>query len=1704
MAEGDAEKRNISRLDFNINDAINSLDLVEKKLKTISEQSEKYASNISKNIKSGITINVDSKEVQQNFKEIENFSKKTQEQLVKNAQKSQLKQSNIAFQEEEKRKTIAYKAALNQQKYNDMVEKSTKSMYDKITGYAKTYLIYQGFNELKRGISETIDEMVEMENQMVAIDRVLNEDSLNIDKYRDKLVQLAYDYGNSFNNVADITLRLAQAGFDSQEAIALTEKTLLALNTAELDATQATDDMVAVMAQWGLMTGTATEQAQSYGNIIDKINKVADNFPTTSADIMDALKKVSSAFNLAGASIDETIATIVAAEKASQRGGKVIGTALSNISQQIRAEGKLNLAKELGLDFFEDDAKTKFKPLLEIFQEMSDRMEQLKKEGKESSTEMQGLLELFTVFRRNVGASLLGEMSGEDNTYLQALEMSIDSVGYSLQENEKYMRTAKAAQEQFNAELLKLKTQVWDDGLESVFRDMLSKGIDILHFISDILDKFGVVPTSIGAITAAYTVLSNKVKIQDIGKLTVKIKEVNAAIQASEKGLKAEDEVLKGTSKTFQNYAISVKKGEVNLGGYAANIVKTTAKTALLTAGTIALNAALSFGLSAAITFITSQIDNWIHAEEKAIEKANELKDTATENASKLNNEVKTYQDLEKQLKDTVQQYKDLKKEKEDADTTEIEKQLYEIQGQINSAMKDTGKQIEIIRQETTEQGKIVQTVNDKYQEQLDLVKAVAYEKKKQQVEELRNAMEHARLANKPSSSSDFMEGLEGVLAGTPITKAFEEAGIEKPFESVLGGKDYSMLPDVFYEFNKKDISGQIKDIESWLKQLQSVPNASDNVITSINRLQTVLKSLKEKQQEITDTTDNYTQALGELYAMTGQLDNYNNFLNEIYNTYESEAPRELINNLRDINDEFASGEITITEYFDKIQEKISSINLSEESENLSAYQAIFAATTESLAEGIEFLQAGLESGEISFDKYSSGIKEAADNTLELYTLQNNLTLQDDIWVNASGEVDEYANSLQNAIGELSTFGDLLTTIGDNYDYIAEHANAYGEAMFNTTQVGTEAYNTLAQNMTKSLNEMKSTNEAAFNSIVNDVAQSVGKTTNDITDSNGYINDVLSEDANALNSALNSSAKETGKTVNKVTTAMGNVISALGNAISNFDYTLTGSLVATETQTFDIFGKQFTVPKKIGFKIQGAGGNSVSALSAALSEFGSQVTGLGTQQFSYTPRKVSSYTPPSATNPKDTSSGSNSSSKSSGGGSSSKSTSTDNSEKEAEQQYKAQLKAFKDFFEERERLEKRWVTKQKDLGQLETDDFLYITEQRIKRYEQYLEAIKNATWLNAEDRLELEKKYTEGLEDLQVDYLEYLKDKLDEEVKAIEDANKEKIQAIKDEASERINALKKVEDETDRIREKEEYERKRQEHLDDISYWEQRTGREAQEALKEARAKLEELDREWEEKQQDWNIEDQIKAIEDERDAQVKAIEDAQQAEIDAMKAVYDAKVKLFSESGEIIYENSVIQSQNLYNAYKKNFIDPVASDLSKLNQTLATNVTESSAKSNEGASENQVSEPEQQYETYTIRSGDTLTKIARQYDTTIEKILEANPYVTNKNKIYTGKTLQIPKFHEGGIYAGGDEGLAILKRGEMVFKPEWTASITRMMKYLDNVRTGNTTNVTNGPTISVNGDLVKIEASVRNQNDVDVLGRKIEKILKDKFNIKK
>ena len=1681
MAE---DTKKIARLDFDIEKALSGLDKIDTKLKTISESSEKYAKKIGQSLGSGIdkkNIDNDIKVVERSYDGLTKYEKNRAADVAAYRQKQEIKTTETLKREHAKQ------------------EKSVVSLYDKISNYAGTYLIYQGFNVLKKSIGEVIDEMVELESSMVQIDRVLNESSLNIDNYRDKLMQVAYDYGNSMENVADIALRLAQAGYNSNEVLALTQKTLLALNTAELNATQATDDMVAVMAQWGLMTGSASEQAKNYGEIIDKINKVADNFPTTSQDIMDALKKTSSAFNLAGASIDETIALITSAEVASQRGGKVIGTALSNITQQLKDEGRLNIAESLGLNFFTDEKKTQFKGIVDIFGEMATKMQQLKDAGKENSTEMQQLLSIFTVFRRNIGSSLLGQMSGEDNTYLQVLNDSLTATGYSLKENAKYMATAKAAQEQFNVSLLQLKTAVWDNGVEQVFRDMLSYGTDLVNGITNLIDKFGLLPTTVATATLAFTALNKNLRgftfnaetsSIELDGFFKKIKEGATSINKTKVALKemgdgqiAMTQVSKSGVRIFAETAGS-------MGTYAAKLVLTTAKTIALQVATVALNAAISMGISLAITALVTVINNWIHAEENAVKKNKELKQQAEDTANEINQEVTAIQDLTKEYKEFSNSIKNNKDKNKLIDTENVNK-AYELQTKINNAIKDSGKQVQLVTETTNEYGEKVKTVNTQYEEQLNLLRTIAFEKKQEEARELKAAMELAK-AN--------VVGVDTKGKTIGLTDSYSEqlrrAGVDRSFggrnqsyrDSGFTGEGRQVQKDYFEFLNTLAPEEQLKTLKEWNEKLDEAASKGEKVGDVSKYVKEKLAELQGQYKDLSDATEKYSNSLSELYALSGQVDVFDTMLTSIKESYSNiEGPRELIGFIQHFNEQFRNGKIDIEQYFDALQSQIEKIDLSEnlDPEELEAYQAIFAATTETMAEGLEQLISGLETGAINFADYSSGVKEAAENTLDLYVKQNDLQNIDGVWKNAAGAVDEYANSLQGALNGMNEMADLMPVIADNYDYIAQHANEAGEAAFKQSDTTTQAYQTLANNVAASLNKMKNDNNQAYQAITNAVFTSMGKNANEIKNADEYITKALNGNANALNAALNESANQLAANTNRVTSSLGNVFSALGNAISGFNYKITAT--PFKEGSFGMTTNEFGIPTGVelpsfGFKLTGEGGSSIQGLSSALKTFGSDLQDYSSSKFRYTTLKSAVGNYSSSGSPSLGSSGGSSGGKSSGGGSgggktgktSTKDTKKEKKEEKKKEDYEKRLNYFINTIDRMESKEEEWVNKQKELGLLSNSDMVYVTKRRIKEYEKYLDKIKKATWMNKEDRKKLEEEYTKKLKEAQLDYFDYLKGKLedetkeieksrDERIKALEEETKKKKKDIEDEADARIAALKKVSDARDKEREKEEYEKQKGEITEEIAYWQQRTGREAVENLAKAKQRLKELDEDWKQKVEDWNTDDLIKSIEKQRDADIqaeeerleqrkKAIEDEAQLQIDALKATYDSKVKAFSESNQIIYDDSVIAAKNLYDAYKKNFVDPLKEDLKYINKKKLD---------------------------YTVKKGDTLESIAKEIkkttgekvSTIIKRIKKANSSLKNTKdtaKLKKGTKIKIPMYHQGGIFSGTEEGLALLKKGEWVLRPEWSQSMNRMMKYFDNVTQGKVNGISNNSTIEV------------------------------------
>lgn len=1763
MAENKVENKYLSGLNFDISDAEAALNQINDALDKLSVTSENKLNNISNKLKSTFSnsnFKVDFNNVmnsQQMAKNISEFAKKNNlttsqvKKLYKEMYSEILKsntsatramiennskeyQSNLKVLETEQKESIktaeakkreddsvaAYKEKVNEKiRYNEtklqknLTDDVKSGVSSRIAEYARTYIIYQGFNQLKSAISDTVESMKNVEFRMMEISRIMEEGTIDVQEYRDQLTQLAYDYGRSFDEVSSVTLNFARAGYSANDSLALTEKSLLALNTAELDASEATDGLISVMAQWGMDTGTTAEKAQNLSNIIDKINKTADNFPITSEGLLEALKRTSQGFNLAGATIDETIAMIVAAERASQRGGKVIGTAMANIVQQLKAEGKLNIAEELGLDFFKDEAKTTFKSVTEIFAIMSEKMSELKKSGKESSTEMQKLLELFTVFRRNIGAGLLSQMDGEDSTYAKALQNSLDSMGYSAQENAKYMSTMEAATQQFNAEVLKLQNTLSDEGGRDIFGAIVASGANFVSLLNTLIDKFGALPLAVAVATAAFATFDKKMSVESIKKYTEQIKNINQAIKLHNGELKAgvitQETFAKLTGDSipagFKKYQASLKGADASLAGYITKMAAAELGTIGLKIAISLLEAAISFGITLALQALIELIMSYVQASQKASENISEMNDSFKDTLGSINDTITSFQNLRKEIEsgNLTQEEQNVKK-----------RELLEIQQDLIDRYGDEAKGIDLVTGSIEDQTEAIEKLS-------------AADFKKYEQENLSSINKIAKDLNKDRSQ---IFNLKGTSFSEAINKAFsDDKSVHARVSNDLKSTQVAVngtIPEIISKYQE-----MYSEIEKIAKESSGVEqeNAKANLETISNKIKTLSDKYTEEMNSYNEYLKNklqydveYSESYEKILAARSKLD-------EAYLKGDSEGVEQAKQSLNDIYNEAIEKVSKDPNHSEGLTNMLKE-DLSEAQGIADDYEIKLKFSTNGKDTELknEIQEIVTSMGDISSadlekllnaDEALEEVGELKNKVQEIITSPGGISSMD------SANLAKILNT-EESTEKVSQLRQILDESGITVEYFIEHIDDLGIKLGKvsentaTTSASIDTFKKSCDDSLQALVDLDNGFSSVYNAMdeFNQNGYMSASTLKNLIDNDllqyfDVVNGKLSiNEAAMANAATAAKAKAIediqAKTAAEIAAiafdeeASGASNSASANASMSENATkVKNALVTLTPEILKNAASWKELMAAMGQDTSGFSDAQIQGINSAINNMKTYVTAINSLKI-----EAVSYRRASA-----------SSSGSSGSSSATKAANeaeqaAKKAAEEAENARKAIVSAFEDIIKERERLEDRWVSNKKKLGLLTDSDEVYILQESIKRYKKYAEEVNRLTAATEEEKTKLRKQYLEEAEDLEVEYFSKLKDIMEDQKKSIEDRYDEekdaykdmidqKIDMIKEQAQAEIDALNEVEDENDRIRQKEEYEEKRKELVhgyQGVEYWQQRTGREAQLALAEAKKKVEDLDKDWEETVNKWSVEDQIKLIEERRDADIKATEEERDAYLDSLEKTKEAEMKAiedkyqyqldhFNKTGEIIQNNARIQAEDLYNIYKTKFIDPVGEELRQaLNYNKQTQT--SAAKT----------APTTQ--TYTIQWGDTLSGIARKYNTTIDKILAANPYVTNRNLIYAGRQLKIPTSHTGSKIT--KDGIVELQAGETVLNMKWAKGLDRMLGQY--AKSTGTTNISNGSNVSVKGDLIKIDAKLEDKTDIEFLSKKILRELKDKLNIKK
>ena len=337
---------------------------------------------------------------------------------------------------------------------------------------------------------EAVRTIKSVEMGVTEIARVMEDSSFVFEDYRDKLLQLGVDYGQTFDTVQNIALRWAQSGYNVADSLELATSSLLALNTAELDATSATESMIGIMAQWQL-------QASDLELVMDKINKTADNYTVTSQDLVDGLLRSSGAARVMNLTLDETVGLLTVMRESSGRTGREVGNALNSILSYVQRPVAINTMERMGIKVFADEAKTQFRSAMEIFKDIGVNWGSLSAEIQDGFVKSADDAGLFNdemaeslgmqaewnnlqqrdisqaaagVYRRNYFIGMIERMSSVQGV----LNGMMDAEGYSMRENERTMGTLEKQHQSLTASMEALAVAMGDAGALDIFKGMVS------------------------------------------------------------------------------------------------------------------------------------------------------------------------------------------------------------------------------------------------------------------------------------------------------------------------------------------------------------------------------------------------------------------------------------------------------------------------------------------------------------------------------------------------------------------------------------------------------------------------------------------------------------------------------------------------------------------------------------------------------------------------------------------------------------------------------------------------------------------------------------------------------------------------------------------------------------------------------------------------------------------------------------------------------------------------------------------------------------------------------------------------------------------------------------------------------------------------------------------------------------------------------
>ena len=407
----------------------------------------------------------------------------------------------------------------------------TQTAGNKLSNIAKifssVFSITKVSSYVSRAMKQMLDSSIEIDSAMTQLQIVTGATNSQMKEFNSTAVEMAKSLGKSVTEVTKSIETFSRLGYSLKDASELSKYATILANVASVDINESTTGLTSIIKGYG-MEISETE------HVADVLIEVGQKYAVSASEMMDAYERSGAALSATGVSFEKS-AGLIAAANASIQNANTVGTALKTVSARIRgskseleelgedteelAEGFSKYRDELkqltGFDIMIDDKS--FKDLYDILDGISSVW------GNLTDTQQARTAEILGGTRQlQVISSIINNWSDAAGAY----DSAMNSAGVAIKSNARYMESTQAHLDQFKATLQELGADLFDSALVKGVVDFGKYTLQIIDWITDLLNKFGAIRLIIGdvfAITAIkkFAPLIDKIKTALLGVVPI-------------------------------------------------------------------------------------------------------------------------------------------------------------------------------------------------------------------------------------------------------------------------------------------------------------------------------------------------------------------------------------------------------------------------------------------------------------------------------------------------------------------------------------------------------------------------------------------------------------------------------------------------------------------------------------------------------------------------------------------------------------------------------------------------------------------------------------------------------------------------------------------------------------------------------------------------------------------------------------------------------------------------------------------------------------------------------------------------------------------------------------------------------------------------------------------------------------------------------